>query len=390
MNIGLFNENFPPIYDGVVLSVINYAYWLKQKGHNIRVITPDAPGKDDTAFAYPIHRYFSLPLLGRRPYRWGLPMFDKKFHQTISELPFDLIHAHTPFSSGNIALDIARKRNIPIIATFHSKYRSDIERQVPFKFIVDKMVKDIVKFFNQVDEVWIPQDSVEKTLRDYGYQGPVHVMPNGSDFSNLDVPNLRAEGRKHLGIEENEMVLLYVGQHIWEKNIELILRSLSLIKNMPFRFITVGRGYASKEIMKKAEDLGIGNRIQMLGQVSDRVQLQRIYAASDLFLFPSLYDTFGLVVREAAALNVPSLLVRGSDASNSISDGVNGFISENKPRMFARHLRHLLENPAVIKTAGRRASETLISTWEDIVDDVIDRYNFIIEEKKRKPAKLQG
>ena len=384
MNIGLFNENFPPIYDGVVLSVVNYAHWLKQKGHDISLITPDAPGKDDSAFPYPIHRYFSLPLFGRRPYRWGLPVFDRNIHTTVKHLPFDIIHAHTPFSSGNIALKTAKERNIPIVATFHSKYRSDIERQAPFKFIVDKMVNDIVKFFNQVDEVWIPQASVEATLREYGYHGPVHVMPNGSDFSNLDVQPLRTEGRKMLGIKDNEMVLLYVGQHIWEKNLELILRSLSLIKDMPFRFITVGRGYASTGIKKMAEELGIGNKIQMLGQLSDRQQLKHIYAASDLFLFPSLYDTFGLVVREAAALHVPSLLVKGSDASSSITDGANGFLSENKPRNFASHIKYLIENPDITHNVGVHASKTLISTWEDVMDKVIERYCFIIEEKKRK------
>lgn len=384
MNIGLFNENFPPIYDGVALSVVNYANWLMQKGHDVRLITPDAPGKDDSAFPYPIHRYFSLPLLGRRPYRWGLPIFDRNIHKAIRHIPFDIIHAHTPFSSGNIALKVAKEHNIPIIATFHSKYRSDIERQTPFKFIADKMVNDIVKFFNQTDEVWIPQASVEATLREYGYHGPVHVMPNGSDFSNLDAQALRTEGRKMLGITDNETVLLYVGQHIWEKNIELILRSLSLIKNMPFRFITIGRGYATIGIKKMAEELGIGNKIQMLGQLSDRQQLQHIYAVSDLFLFPSLYDTFGLVVREAAALNVPSLLVRGSDASSNITDGINGFLSENKPRKFASRIKYLIENPEITKAVGIKASKTLVSTWEEVMDDVIERYKFVIEEKKRK------
>lgn len=384
MNIGLFNESYPPIYDGVVISVVNYAYWLKQKGHDIRIITTNLPEKDDTAFHYPIHRYFSLPLFGRRPYRLGLPMLDRNIHKTIKDLPFDIIHAHTPFSSGNLALNAAKARNIPIVATFHSKFRSDFEQKVPFKFIVDMMMNNIMNFFNQVDEVWIPQASVEDTLRSYGYHGHVHVMPNGSDFSNLNVQPLRREGRKMLGINDNEMVLLYVGQHVWEKNIELILRSLSLIKDMPFRFITVGKGYAFTGIKKMAEDLGLGNRILMLGQLGDREQLQQIYAASDIFLFPSLYDTFGLVVREAAALNVPSLLIKGSDASNCITDGVNGFLSDNEPSSFANHIKYLMENPEITKAAGAKASERLISTWEDIMDKVIERYNFIIEEKKKR------
>lgn len=384
MNIGLFNENFPPIYDGVVLSVMNYAHWLRQKGHNVNVITPDAPNKDDTIFPYPIHRYFSIPLFGRRPYRWGLPMFDRRFHKKIKDIPFDLIHAHTPFSSGNTALSIAKERNIPIIATFHSKYKADIERQVPLKCIVDKMVKDIVNFFNQVDEVWIPQASVEKTLREYGYHGPIHVMTNGNDFSDLNISSLRTKGKEYLKVKGNEKILLYVGQHIWEKNIELILKSLSMIKDLPFRFITIGQGYATTDIQKMAENLGLSHKIQMLGQISDREQLQSIYASADIFLFPSLYDTFGLVTREAAALNVPSVLVKGSDAADSIKDGHNGFLSDNEPEEFANCIKYLMENPEITRTVGQNARQELITTWEEVISNAIERYNFIIEEKKRK------
>lgn len=384
MNIGLFNENFPPIYDGVSLTVKNYAYWLTQKGHNARVITPDAPGKNDEIFPFPVNRYFSLPLIGRKPYRWGLPQFDLNFNRTIQEIPFDLIHAHTPFSSGNLALKLAKKKNIPVVATFHSKYRSDIERQVPFKFIVDNMVKGIVSFFNQVDEVWIPQASAESTLREYGYNGNIYVMENGSDFTNLDVPTLRKKGREELGIKDGEKALLFVGQHIWEKNIDLILQSLALIKDRPFKFITVGTGYATSGILKMAEELGLSNKIQLLGQMSDREQLQRAYAASDLFLFPSLYDTFGLVVREAAALHVPSLLLKESNAAEAIKDGINGFLSENSPKEFANLITHLLDNPDLARKVGTNASQSLVTTWEDHVDKALERYQFIIEEKHRK------
>lgn len=384
MNIGLFNENFPPIYDGVSITVNNYAYWLCQKGHNACVVTPNVPERDDKAFSFPIYGYFSLPIWGRNPYRLGIPFFDRQLLPQLENLQFDIIHAHTPFSSGNLALKLAKEKNIPIVATFHSKYKTDIERQAPFRFITNHIVKGIVSFFNQVDEVWIPQACVEQTLREYGYHGPVYIMKNGSDFCNMNVPLLRSAGRSELGVRDTDTVLLFVGQHIWEKNIGLILKSLSILKDLPFRLVTVGCGYAFTDIRKMAEELGIGNKVQMLGQISDREQLQRIYAAADLFLFPSLYDTFGLVVREAAALNVPSLLLRGSDASDSITDGVNGFLSDNTPQSFAYTIKYLLENPEATRNAGIKASKTLPSTWENIMNDVVERYSFIIEEKRRK------
>jgi glycosyltransferase involved in cell wall biosynthesis len=383
MNIGLFNENFPPIYDGVSMTVRNYAYWLTHKGHNACVVTPDAPGKDDSMFEFQVHRYFSLPLIGRKPYRWGLPQFDRGFYRRMQDVPLDLIHAHTPFSSGNAALKIAKERGIPIVATFHSKYKSDFERQIPFQFIVDRMLSGVISFFNQVDEVWIPQASVEPTLREYGYRGPVQVMENGGDFSNLDVQTLRTLGRNELGVKEGETVLLFVGQHIWEKNIGFIIESLSLIKDMPFRFVTVGTGYATADIRKMADRFGIADKMLMLGQISDREQMKKVYAGADLFLFPSLYDTFGLVVREAAALNVPSLLIKGSDASNGITDGVNGFVVGYTSKEYAQFVQYLMQNPEIAAQVGKNASTSLVRGWDSVLDDVLERYDLLLRKVKR-------
>ena len=382
MNIGLFNENFPPIYDGVSLTVKNYAYWLNKLGHSASVITPNAPGKNDSEFSFPVHRYFSVPLIGRKPYRWGLPLFDQRFTRRLSNTDFDIIHAHTPFSSGKMALKLAKEKNIPIVATFHSKYRDDIKRQAPVKLIVDFMVNNIVSFYNRVDEVWIPQASVEETLREYGYTGNVRVMPNGSDFTIANPSPLRHTGRNELGLRNEEIVLLYVGQHIWEKNIAFIIQALAKIKDLPFRFVTVGKGYAFNGIRKMAEDAGIGHKLLMLGQISDRESLQRVYAASDLFLFPSLYDTFGLVVREAAAMNVPSVLLKNTDAACSITDGYNGFLSENNVEEYAKLISHLIENPHIVKDAGLNASSSLVYSWENIMNSVVDRYDFLIQSKK--------
>lgn len=379
----MFNENFPPIYDGVSMTVRNYAYWLSKKGHNANVVTPDAPDKDDSEFAFPVHRYFSLPLIGRKPYRWGLPQFDRGFYRRMESVPLDLIHAHTPFSSGNAALRIARERGIPIVATFHSKYKSDFERQIPFQFIVDRMLSGVISFFNQVDEVWIPQASVEPTLREYGYRGPVQVMENGSDFSNLDVQTLRTLGRNELGVKEGETVLLFVGQHIWEKNIGFIIESLSLIKDMPFRFVTVGTGYATADIKKMADRFGIADKMLMLGQISDREQLKKIYAGADLFLFPSLYDNAPLVVREAAALHTPSVLLKESTASEPIKDGNNGFLADHTSEEFAKLVKYLMLNPEMVKQVGKNASTSLVRGWDSIVDDVLERYDLLLRKVKR-------
>jgi glycosyltransferase involved in cell wall biosynthesis len=273
-----------------------------------------------------------------------------------------------------------------MVATFHSKYRQDFEHNVPNKKIVEWMVKQIITFFEKADEVWIPQAAVEPTLREYGYKGHVEVVENGNDFytPSAKIEVMRAEMREELGLLPDETMLLFVGQHIWEKNIGFILDSLALIKDKPFQLYMVGTGYAVREIRHKIKELGLSHNVTMLGNIHDRERLKRIYAASDIFIFPSLYDTCGLVVREAAAMHTPSLMLAGSTAATAITDGVNGFVSPDSTTEYARRIVALMENKNELKRVGRKASLTISRSWESVIEEVILRYQDICTSYKLK------
>lgn len=389
--IGIFNDNFPPILDGVALTAHNYAYWLHRKGQDVRVITPYAPGAGDfiNNAPYPINRYVSVPIPFRHPYRYGLPYADGAFWQNWKKMQFDLVHAHCPFTSGNLAYRAARKQNIPIVATFHSKYRQDFEHNVSSKKVVDWMIKQVVQFFERADEVWIPQAAVEPTLREYGYKGHVEVVENGNDFSTPveQIPAMRAEMREELGVEKNETMLLFVGQHIWEKNIGFILDSLALIKEQPYQLFMVGTGYAVREIKHKIKELGLASKVTMLGNIHDRERLKKIDAAADLFLFPSLYDNAPLVVREAAAMHTPALLLENSTAAEVIEKDVNGFLTPNDQKAYAERITWLIQHPEVLQSVGDTASHTIARSWENVIDEVILRYKDIQESYRLKHGK---
>ena len=91
--IGIFNDSFPPIMDGVALTAQNTAYWLYRMNQSVCVVTPKAPNyKMDEP--YPVFRYSSFPLLFHRPYRIGVPEIDMAFQNTLDRVPFGLVHAH--------------------------------------------------------------------------------------------------------------------------------------------------------------------------------------------------------------------------------------------------------------------------------------------------------
>ena len=386
--IGIFNDNFPPVLDGVAITAQNYAYWLKEMGRDVSVVTPYAPNMQEvmSAATYPIYRYVSVPIPFRPPYRYGLPFLDIPFLRQWRKMNFELVHAHCPFTTGRLARQITKQQQIPLVATFHSKYRQDFEHNVQCKPIVDWMVRHIIRFYEQADEVWIPQAAVEPTLREYGFKGHVEVVENGNDFytPNDHIDEMRAEMRAELGVAPDETMLLFVGQHIWEKNIGFILDSLALIKDKPFNLFMVGTGYAVREIRAKVKELQLQDKVTLLGNIHDRERLKRIDAAADLFLFPSLYDNAPLVVREAAAMHTPAMLIQNSTAAEIIDNDVNGFLTPNDVQMYADRIVYLMEHPEVLKRVGKKASTTISRSWENVIEEVILRYRDIQNSYKIK------
>lgn len=373
--IGIFNDSYPPIIDGVAMTAQNYAEGLYRRQIPVCVVTPKAPDYQIVE-PYPVFRYSSLPLIMRKPYRIGLPDIDLAFQDTLERIPFGLVHAHCPFTSGHLALRIAREQKIPLVATFHSKYRDDFEQAVGSRKVADLMVREIMHFYEKADEVWIPQAAVEETIRDYGFRGKVIVMENGSDMKPVKDPSeFKIRARRSLHIPSDEMVLLFVGQHIREKNPFMILDALATLKDrMKFRMFFIGTGYAADELKMYADMLGLTPFVHFCGVIYDRQKLQQYYAAAHLFLFPSIYDNAPLVVREAAAMHTPPVLLKGSTASEIITHNENGFLSENSVQDFTDTIISALADQNLLNAVAEKASRTVSVSWDTIVDKVYERY----------------
>ena len=379
---GLFNESFPPIMDGVAVAVRNYAYWLYEAGYDTCVVTPRAPDSNDTD-PYPVYRYPSIPITMRKPYRLGLPELDPALKSLCQRTRFALVHAHSPFSAGLLAMRVAREQGVPFVATFHSKYRDDFERATRSRRLAELMLKEVIWFYEKADEVWVPQRAVADTLREYGFRGAVEVVDNGNDMaSDEPLAPLRQEARRALGRPDGECVLLFVGQHIWEKNPRLVVEALARLKGQPFHMYFVGTGYAADDLRRLVADCGLDGQVTFAGAVTDREVMRRYYAAADLFLFPSLYDNAPLVVREAAALGVPSVMVAGSTAAEILADGVAGFLVQNTPESLSGEILRLMQHPDLVRQAGDEARRTLARSWRSIVQgEVLDRYLSLIRRK---------
>ena len=383
---GEFNDSFPPIMDGVAIVVKNYAYWLNKKHGSCYVITPTSPNYQDIE-EFPVLRYYSVPLPTRHPYRYGIAGLDRTFLKRVHEIPFDIVHAHSPFSAGGIALDIARRCNIPIVASFHAKFYDNFKLALKLDLLARQAVKKLIRFFNAVDDVWTVNETTKETLRSYGYKGPVRVVYNGTDFTFPENPEKEVTTvNERLQLSPDELVLLFVGQHIWEKNVRMIIESLHLLKQKgaKFKMIFVGTGYAAGEMKMLVKKLELEEYVHFMGVVLDRDLLRALFMRADLFLFPSVYDNAPIVVREAAATGCPSVLLEKTNAAEGVIDNYNGFLAHNDAGLYAERLFKLIADRGKIRQVGLAAQETISKGWEELVDDVYENYLEIIDRYKVK------
>ncbi|MBQ1768483.1 MAG: glycosyltransferase [Oscillospiraceae bacterium] len=381
MRIIQFSDSFIPIMDGVGNVVYRYAVNFGKKGHESYVVAPQTNTGYRGNYPFEMIDYVGVPLWKMNSYTVGTPKMDSHFKKRLQMIDADIVHVHSPFMAGQAGMSYAKKRNIPVIGTFHSKYYDDFLQVTGIELLAEAGVKIVVDFYEKCDEVWAVSESSAQTLKDYGYEGSVRVMPNGTDTKEI-LPEKVIEIKEKLGIG-TESILLFVGQMNWKKNIETTLRAFAML-NGDLKLVLAGRGPHEAEIKALAEKLGISDRVIMPGHITDPDLLNALYSSAQLFLFPSIYDNGPLVVREAAAAGTPSVVVRGSSAAECVKDGVNGLLCENDPANLAMVVQKALLDEKELEAMGKRAKMTIPIPWSSIAEDVLWEYKRVIERTKQQ------
>ncbi|MGC8745760.1 MAG: glycosyltransferase [Candidatus Saccharicenans sp.] len=419
--IAQFNDTFPPLMDGVAVVVWNYASWLHHNFGTCYVVVPRIPesrrlkprfgqewlagraektekaaeaeevekegkaekaGKVCTQADFPIIRYFSMPLPFRYPYRIGLPWLDWRFLRELDRLNFNLVHAHNPFSAGMIARKYARKHHVPIVATFHSSIHEFIDRLLHSRVATREIVRKVADYYDSVDSVWVSSDFTGNILKEYGCRKEPVVIPHGVDLLPRQEPEVEwAEGNRVLGTAVGDKVLLYVGYLSHEKNLCFLIRALGKVKKMGlnFKMFFVGEGYARPQLEELVRNLELTDEVRFVGLIRERELLRLYYARADLFLFPSVNDTYAMVIREAAAFKVPSVVVEGTAVAAAIKDSEDGFVTERNPEGYAEKIAFLLRNPEKIKRAGEGAFRQLYIPCDKVMGKVAELYKQIMK-----------
>ena len=376
MIVGQLCDTYPPNLDGVGRVALAYCEELKKLGHAVYYVGPNNPKHDN---AEQLNTVLSMSLgIPTELHRLGIPWISPKYRKKLDAIPFDIVHAHSPFSAGAEALRIAKKLNVPLVATFHSKFYDDALKITHSKAISKTVVDVIVNFFNKCDAVWTVNAGTADVLRDYGFGGKITVMENGTNFETISESTIRSTKQK-IHYSQTVPMFLFVGQHNTKKNLDAVIEACAIIKQsgVAFRLITAGDGPDFDRIKRLVKKLDLENCVQLLGFVDDKKELTALYTLASLLVFPSLYDNAPMVLREAAAVATPALLVKGSTAAENLRDGENALIAEDSsPETIAERIMTGLEK------IGAGARMTIPMPWPQIMQKVEREYKALIQEKQ--------
>lgn len=383
LNICLLNESFPPVIDGVANVVLNYADILQKHYGNAVVAVPKYPGVEDN-YPYHVVRYPSLNTTKSIGYRTGIPYTPGALRELIKS-DIDVIHTHCPFVSTLIARSLRASIKAPIVLTYHTKYDIDIKNAVELGFIQTAAIKFIVSNIEACDEVWVVSEGAGENLRSLGYTGSYRLMENGVDLpkgpaSASDMAQVSLE----YGLKAELPTFLYVGRMMWYKNIRLILDGLfrAKLRGAQFQMVFVGGGGDFEEIKRLATALRLNDCCTFTGILKDRQKIRALFSRADAFLFPSTFDTNGIVVREAAACGLASVLIKNSCAAEGILDNRHGIMIDEAPDAMTEAILRVARNPQAARALGQTAMAELYSSWEDAVGRAAARYPQIIEDYK--------
>jgi glycosyltransferase involved in cell wall biosynthesis len=375
--IGLVSDSYFPTIDGVFKAVHHLACTLSAHA-DVVVVVPRPRDPESIARFYadlPYRVIFcATHRVSLQGYTPAAPRSDVGFRREFAEAGFDLIHTNSVYSLSRYAVEFARAHGIPVVTTIHSQFTPDIERYVKPGWAVRAFVRRFVRTVNRHDLAFTLNPGMDSLARAQGVTVPTIVRPNGTHYR---VPSTATALVGPQGTPpRGSGALLYVGRLVRMKGIFLIVDALAILarRGLDFRVRFVGRGVDERALRRRIARCRLTDRVTLFGSVTDDDELSALYLDSSLLLLPSRLDADPLVVREAAAHRVPTLMLEGSIMAAGIVNGMNGFTAPADPRGFSAALAAVLADGRRREKVGEAARRDLARPWEDVAQDLFGVY----------------
>lgn len=357
MRIGIFTECYHPTLNGVVVSIDTFKEELEKQGHKYFIFTSNTLGYKEKNPGQ-VFRYPSLPW--PKDYPLAFPSLAPSQTAQIQKLKLDIIHTQHMFALGMLGLKIGRQLDIPIVHTYHtliSEYAHYVPL-IPNSLVRRYIIKKTNSYCDSCDQIVTPSPSMKKILRSYGVKASIEAIPTGVKMENFSHPFHKETLKAKWHIPEGKKILLYVSRIAREKNLDFLFEAIKLFakKRNDFHLLMVGGGPELKYYKDKVEEWELSSRVTLTGQ-QDKEKANRFFGAADIFVFPSVTETQGIVITEAMAAGTPAVAVNVMGPSDIIQDGIDGYLVPLKVNEFSCRIEKLLDDEELRKKFGKKARE---------------------------------
>jgi glycosyltransferase involved in cell wall biosynthesis len=374
LRVALFSGNYNYITDGAAVALNHLVAHLERQGIESIVFSPTA---DPPAFE-PAGTLVSVPSIsfpGRGEYRvaLGLPRAQRR---RLKAFRPTLIHLSAPDWLGYAARGIARRWGVPLVASFHTRYDTYF-RYYNMAWLESTITRYLRHFYRPCEHVYVPSESTAQVLREQNMARDVRIWSRGVDDARFNPARRDLEWRRSLGFGDDDAVVAFVGRLVLEKGTDSFARTMAGLRErgIAHRVLVVGDG-PDREHFRQI----LPGDAVFTGYL-DGDALARAYASADLFLNPSVTETFGIVTLESMAAGLPSVCADATGSQSLVSHGETGFlVRPGDDAGYVAAAERLITDPALRARLGAAAHErSRRYTWDAVIDALIEQYREVLD-----------
>lgn len=369
MRIAMFSDTFVPDTNGVAVSTYNLFKALNEKGHQCFVVTSN-PFSKEVVFKDNVLRIPGVEMKNLYGYHFAAP--NTKAWRILRKLKIDVVHIQSEAGMGIFGKGFARTEKIPYVYTYHTMYED--YTYYATKGRMETFAKSIIRRFSRwqaesADEFISPSEKTKVSLREYGVNRYINIIPTGVDFSKFKANKDNEEFLRNYAKEHNldqTYNLVYVGRVAKEKSIDVIIAGYAkyILNNEKHgtKLVIVGGGPAIPELEEYATKLGIKDDVHFVGKVLPE-DIGKYYHLGEIFVSASISETQGLTFMEAMAAERILLCRFDEGLVNVIKNGESGYFFNNE------------EDFGTMVDKIRALKPKEIRAIKDYANEIVDEYS---------------